>query len=404
VCKAPRVSLGPPSSRDRLSVAVDATPLLGTRTGVGMYCLGVLEALAARTDLETAAYAVTWRRRHLLGPLVPAHIRVVQRAMPARPLHRIWSRMSVPPIEWFTGPSDVVHGTNFVVPPTHRAARVVTVHDLTGVHYPEMCDPPSLVFPRIVRRAVAEGAWVHTLSQFVADEVVAEFGADPDRVRVVAPGIPEHSSWSPPPIGEKGEEGEKGETPWPDVVPRPAGVDRYVLAVSTAEPRKDLPGLVRAFDRLAAEVSDVALVLAGAPGWGEEALEEALAASVWRNRIVRLGYVDDAAIGQVFTGASILAYPSVYEGFGFPPLEAMVAGVPVVATAVGAVPEIAGDGAQLVTPGDTDALASALAHVLDDDVARKALIERGFARAALFTWKACGEGLAHLYDDAAASR
>ena len=106
-----------PTGRDRLTVALDATPFLGFRTGVGMFCQGALDALAGDADLAVAAFAVTWRRRRRLVPLVPAAVRVVERAMPARPLHRLWARSSFPPVEWFTGPADVVHGTTSSSPP-----------------------------------------------------------------------------------------------------------------------------------------------------------------------------------------------------------------------------------------------------------------------------------------------
>ncbi len=395
MCKAPRVSLGDPLGRDRLTVAVDATPLLGIRSGVGMFCHGALGALGTHRDLDVAAFAVTWRRRRLLGPLVPAGVRVVPRPMPARPLHWLWARRSGPPLEWFTGPADVVHGTNFVVPPTRRAARVVTVHDLTAVHFPALCDASTRVYPTIVRRAIAEGAWVHTPSQFVADEVMAEFGATPERVRVVYHGIPGHDPVPAAPSDRP---------PPPVRLSLPEKTDRYILSLATVEPRKDLPGLVHAFDRLAPDHGDVALVLAGAPGWGDDDLGRAVAASPFSERIVRLGYVDDETRRHVLAGASVLAYPSVYEGFGLPPLEAMDSGVPVVATAAGAVPEVAGDAALLVAPGDVDALAAAVADVLDDEAVRDGLIRRGRTRVERFTWQACGDGLAHLYADAARSR
>jgi glycosyltransferase involved in cell wall biosynthesis len=382
-------------------VALDATPLLGTKTGVGRFCEGALGALASRAELEVNAFAVTWRRRRQLPPAVPTGVLARQRAMPARPLHLAWSHLPGPGIEWFVGPADVVHGTNFVVPPSRRAARVVTVHDLTTVRFPELCDHATLGFPHMIRRAIADGAWVHAPSRFVADEVEAAFRVEPGRVRVVYHGIPGSGARV---AEEAGPGPTAGSTAVAHRQPLPSGTSRYVLAVGTVEPRKDYPGLVRAFDAVAASHRDVALVVAGVDGWGAGAFQEAVDASPWRDRVLHLGYVANDALASWLATADVLAFPSVYEGFGFPPLEAMTAGVPVVATAAGAVPEIVGDGAVLVPPGDTDALAAALVCVLDDGDARAGLVDKGRCRAAQFTWEACAAGLAELYADAAGAR
>ncbi|HLN16605.1 MAG TPA: glycosyltransferase family 1 protein [Acidimicrobiales bacterium] len=372
-------------------VAVDATPLLGQPTGVGAFCAGLLGGLAERPDVSVIAFAVSWRRRHGIVGSLPAGVPACGRAMPARPLHLAWRHFDWPPLEWWTGPCDVVHGTNFVAPPTRKAARVLTVHDLTVVKFPELCCPSVLAFPGLIKRAVQRGAWVHTPSAFVAGEVLDAFGADAARVRAVHSGVPA--------LPSPGEE----ETAAAAAL-LPPGSSRVVLAVATAEPRKDLPGLVRAFDQLAADHPDVALVLAGPPGWGEAALGEAVAASPFAARVVRTGWVDDGVLAALYARASVLAYPSRYEGFGFPPLQAMAAGVPVVATDVGALGEVLGDAAVLVPPAEPDRLAEAIVTALDDDDLRRRLVAAGHRRVATFTWARTAEGLARLYEDAAAAR
>jgi glycosyltransferase involved in cell wall biosynthesis len=387
---------GPLSSVRRMSasspagaivrVAVDATPLLGHPTGVGAFCQGALDALAGRSALDVRAYAVSWRRRHGIEAKLPAGVTTRQRAMPARPLHALWGHTALPPVEWFVGDVDVVHGTNFVVPPTKKAS-VASVHDLTPLHHPELCDAATLAFPRLIARAVGRGAWIHTDSEFVAGEVLEAFEVAPERVRVVHPGVP------PLPHLET-DAAQRILDRWEGLRGR-----RFVLSVGTAEPRKDLPGLVEAFDQVAAQEDDVALVLAGPPGWGEQELDAAIHRSRWQARIVRTGWLEDDALSALFGQASVLAYPSRYEGFGFPPLQAMRAGVPVVATRAGSLPEVLGDAAAVVEVGRPDALADALVQALGDDTLRRRLIAAGTARAAGFSWERCGDGLEALYRD-----
>jgi glycosyltransferase involved in cell wall biosynthesis len=402
MCKAPSVPLERsataetgtarpvPVSDTRLTVALDATPLLGRPTGVGVFCAGALGGLAQLDEVDVSAFAISWRRRQGIVDLVPSGVSTSQRAMPARPLHASWRRWGEPPLEWFVGAHQVVHGTNFVVPPTRRAARVVTVHDLTIVRYPELCDSSTLRFPALIRRAVAEGAWVHTPSRFVADEAIEAFHLPPERVRAVHHGVPRLAGHRPGPGTAT------------DALRLPPATSRYVLAVGTVEPRKDYPSLVAAFGLMADAHPDVALVVVGSDGWGSEAFRAAVDGSPARDRIVRPGFLDDSTLGDVLRGAAVLAYPSLYEGFGFPPLQAMAEQVPVVTTRVGAIPEVVGDAAVLVEPRDPEALAGALDAMLGggDDVA--AQIRRGHLRAEAFTWSACATGLVDLYRDAAA--
>jgi glycosyltransferase involved in cell wall biosynthesis len=367
-----------------LSVAVDATPLLGERTGVGEFCAGALAALARRDDVSVSAFAVSWRRRGGIVDELPPGVRAVRRPLPARPVRAAWSRSGFPHLELVTGSVDVVHGTNFVVPPTRRAARVVTVHDLTTVRYPELCEPANLAFPHFVRRAISEGAFVHTPSAFVAAEVVEHFGADPERVRAVLHGAP-------------------SQRPAPGAASEAIG-GPYVLALGTVEPRKDLPSLVAAFDLLAAVHPELHLVVAGRDGWGSAALDAALDGCAARDRVLRLGYVGRRERDELLVSASVFCFPSLYEGFGMPPLEAMAAGVPVVTTTAGAIPEVVADAALLVAPRDPEALAGALGQALEDEGLRARLRAAGAARVASLTWDGCAEGLARLYCDSVEAR
>jgi alpha-1,3-rhamnosyl/mannosyltransferase len=213
----------------------------------------------------------------------------------------------------------------------------------------------------------------------VASEITDRFAVPPERVVRVYPGVP----------GTQGGDPASGR--------RLAGANPYVLFMGTIEPRKNLPVLVRAFDAAAEDDPELALVVAGAAGWGVDAFDESLARAHHRGRVRRLGYVTDGQRRDLLAGAAALAYPSRYEGFGFPPLEAMAAGVPVVAARSGAIPEVVGDAAVLVDPDDVDALAAALLAVVRDPDQRRALVTRGRAQLARFSWARMSDELAALY-------
>lgn len=402
----------PPAVR----VAVDATALLGRPTGIGTFTREVLRRLRRDPTLELVPFAVTVRGRGDLAaaladldpaeppdgrpPDGPAREHPCDRRptglfgrlgvpMPARPLRELWRRTDHPAIERWTGAVDVVWGPNFVVPPARAAAEVVTVHDLTPLRFPELCQRDTLAYPALVRRAVARGALVQTDSEAVAAEVRAWLGLGPDRVVAVPLGV------DPPTAGD------------PAGGRRRAGADRYVLALGTVEPRKDLPTLVAAFDRAAAALDDLVLVVAGPDGWGVEAFDAAVASARHRDRIRRLGWVDAEARADLLAGARGLAFPSVYEGFGLPPLEAMAAGVPVVCSDLPVLAEVTGDAAMRRVPaGDVGAWTDALLALaaLDGDrggPGRAELVARGRRQAARFGWDACAARIGGLLRAAA---
>jgi glycosyltransferase involved in cell wall biosynthesis len=234
---------------------------------------------------------------------------------------------------------------------------------------------------RRLTRAVRRGAWVHTSSEATAEQVRELLGTD--RVVTVHLGPPD----APPPAAE---------------LARPVVADRlgdhpFVVAIGTEERRKDLPGLIAAF--AGAGAAGLRLVIAGAPGDASSLIDDELAALAPgdRERVVRLGRVDDATKHWLLRRASALVYPSLDEGFGFPIVEAQLAGTPVIATDVGAVREIGGDGVLTVPTGDTDSLSGAIDRALGDGALRLGLIESGFRNVRRFDWTRTADEMVALY-------
>jgi glycosyltransferase involved in cell wall biosynthesis len=366
------------------SIALDATPLVGVRTGIGVAVAEIIEALGRLPEpLAIVPYALSLRAREHRDRL-PAGTRFPP--IPARVLLKAWAHSDRPRIDRHLRPADVLHATNYLAPPS-RLPTVVSVYDCSFVRNPEWCTPEVRAFEPAVRRAVGRGATIHTGSHAIAAEIDAIFGpglVDSKRIVVVPLGAP--------PI-------DLVEAPAPAMRALTDG-SRTVVAIGTQEPRKNLTALVRAFGAVAGDRDDARLVLVGPDGSDRPSIERevrALPPGI-RARVHLAGVITEPAKHALLRGATLVAYPSHYEGFGFPMLEAMQAGVPVVATAVGSIPEVAGDAALLVPAGDDDALARAVAALLDDPDRRAALASAGMAQAATFSWDRTARGLADLYE------
>jgi glycosyltransferase involved in cell wall biosynthesis len=304
---------------------------------------------------------------------------------PARALLRSWARADVPRVDRWLQPAAVLHATNYLAPPS-RLPTLMSVYDCSFVRYPELCTPEVRALVPLVRRAIARGVTVHTGSEFVAAEIEELFG----------PGLRSAGRLLVIPLGATrlGDEARM-----PPALAEAIGGSPFVLAIATLEPRKNLPHLVSAFGSLADRHPDLRLVIAGRDGPARPAVDAAIdrLPQGARDRVVLAGNVDDAGRRALLDAASVLAYPSIYEGFGFPLLEAMSADVPVVAARAGSIPEVAGDAALLVEPTDDDGLAAALDRVLTDETLRAELIARGRDRLGAFSWQETARALASCY-------
>ncbi|MQA99067.1 MAG: glycosyltransferase [Actinobacteria bacterium] len=349
-----------------MRVAFDAGPLLDPPTGVGRYARELGEALEL-SGVEVARYAVA------LGGRPPEG--VARLRMPARLARWSWQRWEKPRVEKLTGPVDVFHATNFVLPPTD-APGVVTVHDLS--FFRDDVFPGGERLRVLVPWSIDRAARVFVPTASIADELSERLGFPRERTVVTPEGV------SPVFFGA---------TPLSDVTLGRMGIARpYAVAVGTIEPRKNLGNLLRAWTAARSDLEDWTLVLAGPKGWGPELPPtEAVRA---------IGWVGDETLPGLLAGADLFCYPSLYEGFGLPPLEAMASGTPTLVGRYAAAAEVLGDAALIVDARDVDAIAQGMVELATDGALRSRLRVKGRARATEFTWRATARMTIRGYSEA----
>ncbi len=285
----------------------------------------------------------------------------------------------------------VLHTPNYLLMPFSGPA-VTTVHDLSWINYPETHPPERVRFMnRHLAPTLDRADAVITDSIFIADELVARLGVPRGKLRVVPLGV--DAAYRPLPAAQLA----------PVLARHDLEPGQYLLVVATQEPRKNLARLVRAYSALPATVqSRWPLVIVGTRGWLNDELERTLAPLQSRGLVRRLGYVAEQELPIVYAGAHAFAFPSLYEGFGLPILEAMASGVPVLTSNVSSLPEVAGDAAICVDPFDEDALRQGLARLLEDGPWRTRSAQRGLARASGFPWSNCVDATVDVYREISA--
>ena len=357
-----------------MRLVFDVSPLSLPPTGIGKYQLGTLAGLAevARPEDEVVAFA----------PVGPRGLRAIPAALDGLPVERklvflplarawrsAWSRLGRPPLERLLGRFDAFHFSDWMFPPQREGVRATTIHDLVPLRFPEWVPARTRrLHVTKYEHATRTCDLVFVNSRYTAADVVERLGVREERIRVAHPGVDARFR----PDGPREELGSP-----------------YALAVATLEPRKNLETLLAAHRLLG---GDLALVVAGGAGWGDRP-------DVGGEQVVRVGYVDDDRLARLYRGAAVFVYPSRFEGFGIPIVEAMASGVPVVASAHPSMDEACGDAAVRADPEDASELARAIEQALAE---RERLVPLGLEHARRFTWRRMGEVFLDAFVEAAA--
>lgn len=363
----------------RLSLDVSAVP--ARAVGAGQYTVHLAGALAPRADVELTLFG----RRDDAGrwPGLAPESHLVSSAPGARPLRLAWEQLRLPGLLDRSGVA-VHHGPHYTMPHRTSVPTVVTIHDLSFFVSPQWHERSKvLLFRRAIAYSARRAAAVVCPSRATADELTRWCRVDAEVF--VAPHGVDTGRFRP----EEPHPGADGAAL--SALDHRLGAGRpYLLFVGTLEPRKDVPTLVRAFARVSHRNPDALLVLAGGDGWGIDAVERAIESSGVASRIVRTGYVPDQTVAALLRSAVAAVYPSLYEGFGLPALEALACGVPLVTTSGTAMEEVAADAAVLIDAGDEAALADAIDAELagrpDGGSADPRRRSRGLEIAATHTW------------------
>lgn len=375
-------------------VLIEGTPIFRSRRGVGQYVYHVLDELFKIDHTNKySIYGYLFVGKKVVKPFkhLPKNVtyRLI-RYVPSKVINVVSRKITPPPVDLltFTKP-DIILFTNFVrSKPVSGAKTVTIIYDMSFADFGQFSNKKNNeLLIKQVPKTVAKSEKIITISENAKKEIIQHYKVDAKKIEIISPAV-------------------DTETFKPQSKPDVAKIKKkykitkdYILYTGTLEPRKNIVGILDGYANLSDELkSKYALVLAGGKGWNDEGIEKRLNQLKDLN-IIRTGYVDDADLPALFTGASLFVYPSFYEGFGMPPLEAMCCGVPVITANNSSLPEVVGNAAILIDAKDTNALTYSIEKVLLDKKLQQTMIQKGFKRAKVYSWKKSAQKLHKIIEE-----
>jgi len=371
-----------------MRIGIDYTAAAHQGAGIGRYTRGLIRALTHLDRRNEYRLFVAGGGGPFGQARWPSNVRLRIIPLSQRNLTRIWHRLRIPlPVEVFTGLLDIFYSPDFVLPPVWRARTLLTVHDLSFVRYPQTADPRLYRYLNVaVPRSVQRADHILADSRNTARDLTELWGVPPERISVLYSGVEPRFR----PLTDGADLAR---------VRRRYGLpSHFILSVGTLQPRKNYERLIQAFGQLReiAEDRSYHLVIVGDRGWLYEPIFDCVRRLGLEGEVLFPGFVADEDLPALYTLADLFAFPSLYEGFGLPVLEAMACGTPVVCSNASSLPEVAGEAALLVDPLDVEGWAEAMRRALEDEELRRELVARGLAQARRFTWERAAEELLEI--------
>jgi glycosyltransferase involved in cell wall biosynthesis len=375
------------SPRTPMRIGIDYTSASRQRAGIGRYTRSLVDALARLDTTHQYTLYIPADAQYLDNTRTfPGNFRLARSPLNERYMVALWQRARLPlPVETFTGASDVFYSPDFVLPPTRARKKILTVHDLSFKRIPETAVPDlKWYLDGAVPRAVARADLILADSEATRLDLIELFHAPPDRVQTLYSGYDALFR----PVADAAE---LGRVRAAYQLEKP-----FILHVGTIEPRKNLARLIEAFSNLP-QHRELDLVIAGGRGWMYDEIYAAPQKFSVSESVRFLGFVPDADLPALYSLAELVAYPSLYEGFGLPVLEAMACGAAVVTSNNSSIPEVAGEAAVMVDAHDTEAITWAMQRVLDDRKWRGILQAKGIEQAKKFSWDKSAQELQNTF-------
>ena len=368
-----------------MRIGFDATAIPENRVGAGNYSFNLVQALAnldKKNEFFIFAQPIHIREWGIEQP----NFHFVKVEMGSRLQRLLWEQSGLP---WQARhlQLDVLHSPHYTMPLVKPCKSIVTFHDMTFQLFPEIHRPIHRVFfPLMMQWSAQKADKLIAVSKSTKDDMLRLLEIYPERIVPIPEAASSHYQQLPTEQVEK-------------VCERyQLTRGKYIYYVGALEPRKNLPVLIEAYAKIAPDFPDIPLVIAGRKGWMYDEIFKKVTFLKLEEKVRFLGYVPESDLIGLYNGTQVFVYPSRYEGFGLPVLEAMHCGAPVITTRISSMPEVAGEAALLVEPDDVEALSTALREILTKDGLARELSQRGLARAKNFSWERCAQETLSVYE------